>query len=855
MKKKNISLLLIPLFVLSGCFQQQPQQTEVKPPEKPISFDQPTPTNEASIAYYTENDTFATLAGASPYYMGNQPSELPGLLQYETLKQQKVQEAITLTDNLIQACKDLKTQLEPYKGAFYDFVGTAQENEDKLKKYAAESSGQILEYLVTEGALIVNYESIDPDKVVQPLTKTMLQYQKTMLAMQLGETMINDITYLLASTSALYNAFESTTNPSIKDQLSLFQKELEKIERVNPFVDKVVNTQLNLAIVLKQIETGDYYMGQATLEFMQQSLPNIKSEMEKITPNDTITSENIEAINEYEGVIETFIENMGTNTEGIDTSSLLTIELPSSNGTTTSWGIDKSMAAYAPSESQKLLGAYKSLQNTPPPEQLPSTWSKIGSALKSGASFTWSGIKSGFSKAQTGVGVTLDTIGAGTKSIFDAGFGLANGNSVSEVTSEIAGNFKKVGDNYNKGTSGSQILKDAGGMLKGAEEAAGSAAEGGVEYVVGKGWTSWAVGGITKTTVGMFTGFGKGMYKIANKQSSTGELVEGMLDVGLSLIGGSKVIVKGSQVLTGGKEMAKWSAEKAFTFLKMMGNKLEQGELKAMTAEILKNSKLTANQVLSLISNSLEMEGKEAIAVELKAISSEMNSRFAALLKDGLKTIATNIKTVPGTTYEKWVQTAFEDSIKGFKDAMIARLGNNYKDYIDNLVAAQMNKLIKTAVKEWVDAQTAPLLKDLAGKWDSGSMVITDVIVSDEFRKEAEKEGCNIADIEAQKGKTQPLNMSLNPTSETGGNMVITSADGKDQTIPFTYSEGVIKASISQEGATMSVTMTVVKETDTFKAGGPIIINFKGDSLKIIASGSASKAAPPPLEPPSEEDQ
>jgi hypothetical protein len=45
-------------------------------------------------------------------------------------------------------------------------------------------------------------------------------------------------------------------------------------------------------------------------------------------------------------------------------------------------------------------------------------------------------------------------------------------------------------------------------------------------------------------TVGMFTGLGKGIYKLANKESTAGTLIEGGLDVGLSLIGGSKTVLQ-----------------------------------------------------------------------------------------------------------------------------------------------------------------------------------------------------------------------------------------------------------------------------------------------------------------------
>jgi hypothetical protein len=64
-----------------------------------------------------------------------------------------------------------------------------------------------------------------------------------------------------------------------------------------------------------------------------------------------------------------------------------------------------------------------------------------------------------------------------------------------------------------------------------------------------------------------------------------------------------------------------------------MTKNLETSKLKTVTADILKNSKLTPGQVTSLISTSLEMEGKQAISAQLKAMSTELNKKFIDMVK------------------------------------------------------------------------------------------------------------------------------------------------------------------------------------------------------------------------------
>jgi fructose-bisphosphate aldolase class 1 len=162
----------------------------------------------------------------------------------------------------------------------------------------------------------------------------------------------------------------------------------------------------------------------------------------------------------------------------------------------------------------------------------------------------------------------------------------------------------------------------------------------------------------------MFTGLGKGIYKIADKEASAGQIVEGMLDVGLSFIGGSKVIVKGSQAMGASKDIAKRSAQKAFNYLQQMAKNLEKTELKTVTSELLKNSKLTPSQVASLITTSLEMEGKQAVATQLKVVSAELNKKFTDMLKQGVKGIYGNMTDDAAKSFKEFVKLNMESSLK-----------------------------------------------------------------------------------------------------------------------------------------------------------------------------------------------
>ena len=165
----------------------------------------------------------------------------------------------------------------------------------------------------------------------------------------------------------------------------------------------------------------------------------------------------------------------------------------------------------------------------------------------------WKGIKTGFQDAKGAVGFGMDGVNSAVKSGFDYAIGKWEGNSDKDIRDTIVDNFSKMEKNLVSGESGAETFESAEGYFDSLEEGGGSAASTAVSTVLGEGNVSWLAGHVGKISVNMFTGFGKGLAKIASTRSSDGEVAEGFLDVGLSFIGGSKVVGKASQLVAGGK--------------------------------------------------------------------------------------------------------------------------------------------------------------------------------------------------------------------------------------------------------------------------------------------------------------
>jgi len=144
-----------------------------------------------------------------------------------------------------------------------------------------------------------------------------------------------------------------------------------------------------------------------------------------------------------------------------------------------------------------------------------------------------------------------------------------------------------------------------------------------------------------------------------------------------------------------------------------------------------------------------------------------------------------------------------------------------------------------------------PALKDLAGAWPKGKMVITDVILSDDMKAAIEKakteaksdkdEGCDFTiDFEKLKGKESEADIAISAQSETAGTMTFAAGEDNAKTVPITYAEGVINGSFTDQGAVATLNIEASEEEQGHALKGTVIINYQ-DKLKILASLTASR--------------
>jgi hypothetical protein len=130
----------------------------------------------------------------------------------------------------------------------------------------------------------------------------------------------------------------------------------------------------------------------------------------------------------------------------------------------------------------------------------------------------------------------------------------------------------------------------------------------------------------------------------------------------------------------------------------------------------------------------------------------------------------------------------------------------------------------------------APPISEIVGTWP-GSITVTDVMITDEFRASAKKEGCDISEMEKSKGQTKPMSLVLEANGENAGFLILKGEDMADKKIPFTYVDGVMKASISDQGIKLDINQTFSGKTST----GEMNMDFMNGQAKISSTTSFTK--------------
>ena len=215
------------------------------------------------------------------------------------------------------------------------------------------------------------------------------------------------------------------------------------------------------------------------------------------------------------------------------------------------------------------------------------------------------------------------------------------------------------------------------------------------------------------------------------------------------------------------------------------------------------------------------------------------------------------------------------DILAHFKDKLLKDTGRNFikdgnghsKDAISvnelKLIAmnwfgtddpAERQKKYAEYLKKEFGIVISPKAELLNGQWSSSTITITAFDLgpapepSEKPSGDAGEQGCDLGDLdiynmvkkslEEQKGKPKPLTMSLQLDATGSGRMITTDEDGKKNSFPAKYKDGVLTASMSEQGAGIAFRGMVSEAAGAIYLNGSFKITLPSESGKAWVEGT-----------------
>lgn len=820
--KKPVSLILIALMsmttFLSACAGPSSRPVSAKKESKtPFAFDG---TTAEDARFALGQDSFETAMAVSPFYEGEQRFPENRLKDFETGRRAKVKEIVGEADRLAKATRRLAAKTAGLRSAYLDFLNEAGETEPKLKNMVKVSFTQLAEGQAKAAIADAQYRGLKKTESDNGFARAYIDHLRVYKAMEGADTVSRDVRNIAGSAAFSIELLSRHKSPAIKRVSAKLDREMERFDELLPDLADVADSQSRVAYGLRQLETADYYLARETEEFIADRLPEVKRQAAKLEARGSLGKEDIAFIRSYADYMGKLRARFSEQLREIDKERLIAVDTSKPAAAPT--GLD---SAWAGPTGQNYAAANQALSSPADPGKGADGW------LTSG----WNAVKSGVRKAKTAAGVTLDVAGVAVRNISQIPLNIYAGADapgswkdkgprlIKEGWQDMQANTREITNNYNKGISGATTLKTAGEYLESLETGAQDAAAWGVEGTWGKGRVSHGLGWFSKTFTGMFTGLGKGVFKLAKTGASNAELIEGTADVTFSFIGGSKVLFKASQVPGLFKGLAKstlLTGKAGLNFFLSVGTSREKAAILKEMAKSLGKSGLTQAEAAAAISGTPGLRVRQAMLEALTRSRGKIAAELGLILKGSVKSGAgESVKTVKGSLNDL-LHATFEKNMRDYRKVLNTVGGATTPELLDNLIGSMADDIIKNGLKDALAEGPSPL--ELNGEW-AGQLTITQINDSaPPPPRSSGSEGCDIdVSLPDLKGKALPMTWKLALSEQGGGTALLALVGSAGRSVPVTYTDGQIQLTISDKSSQVALGGAVSKSASgAFTAGG-----------------------------------
>lgn len=780
---------------------------------QPFTFDFKPGADQAKSL--VQGDDMATLLASSPFY---ESQSIPGqnTQEFDQARARKVDQIIADSDRLAEDAIVLKSDVDELRKALCDYLTICAKNDPKTEAFAASAGREVLRLYTLEAATEAVYKSTDTSSS-DPFTRSYMQYMKSAKAVQLGALYLQDIDNIAAFAAVGLELQSGTKNPKIAEAGKTLDDAMGKVDGMSGRIGEVMSGMRKVNYGFKQLATADYYFARTAVKFMRDSMPQLKAAAGNMKPHQCMDAQAIASTKTYLAKFDNMSAHFQKYLDSVPQSQLvpITAMAPAPSGC--------AFASYQPTDYGK---AYTVLA-TPARDtgEVKQGWLAAG----------WNGLKKVVHGTQSAVGVGLDVAGTAVKNITRVGAGIYYGNSAKEIWKDMKDNSNQIIKNWNEDKSGSEIMHNANGYINAIDEGADYIGSAGAEKIFGQGWTSWGIGKVSKATASIFTGLGKGITLVGNRDAQASDYAIGAMEIGSSFLGGSKLVLKGSQLPEFLAGLGKTSWLGTHAAYNAAGKLFENVE----KANIESGIRWATKEGFQTVGFEMRQAINQAMMAAIEKSNAALKAELGTIIDTGLKAGWANFNGTLRESLEDLLKKEFTNNIKGLTQALATAVGKDATTFGDNVVAQWAEDVLKELVDQAM-AQ-APLGKELKGVW-TGTTVFTSIEVPEAAAESAAKDGCNIgAAIKALKDKPMSTSLRLDGAASGSGNMVlqISASGGSGHPVPgrYSYDGGVVRVSQGVKGGVLAFSGEVKRMTQGYAASGPISFGGTGKQAGFRMSG------------------
>jgi hypothetical protein len=838
------------VFAVTGCGGRKTAKADGKLETKVEAGAAATPftTNYALTAYnmlsFIENDTLETAMCGGPFYPGSR--QLPGqnTAAFDKARAAKVAAVLADTRALVQACRDAQPAMAKLRASYTNYLDELREADESTVNYAGATLRALVGNTLKQAIAQAEYEALaNPETPAgKAFTASFVAYLGLAKAVALGALYLEDLNHI-AGFSAICLQREAA-NPLAATANAAFDAAMEQdfadaARALEPVAAGIAKVQDGL----RRLASADHYFAREAIDFMQTEVARLQPVVAALAVREGLTAQDVADTRQlFDGYVWWVGELRGIVAQTAAATDIVQVERPRTDFNP--FGVSVAYAdGYTPGKDYgKAVGALTDAPQVSPPTE------------EGYLSKAWGGVKTVFGKAKTGLGVVIDGTGVAVSIVSSVGTGIYYGNSTSDIVDNIGAAAEEAVDNYDKGMSGAKTFKTAGEYIEAVEQGAGDMAGAAVGGTLSWGakkagastetqksiasWSGWAAGGITKISVGMFTGMAKGIYKVSSKESSTADVVAGIVDIGLSAIGSSKVLLKSSQIpglVKGSYQGMKELGRSILNLGRSAANVAERKEIEASIRATLAAGNLAPAAINRLMTDSVRLEIAEATAKALAETRGQIMTKLRDLIASGGKQWWVDLKGTITSSWTDLVKKSFVRGGQGYLDAGTTVMGATVGEYVENLVAAgARDGWLSDFVNEAI--AIAPDPGQVDGKY-TGGLLVQNIDIPPGSEKTAEEAKCREAFLQ-MKGKTIPLNLAVDATN---GQATMTNQKGST-TGTCSYSNGKLTVSVSSEGSTLTMSgVAKLRKEGGVSLAGSWRLPFKGSAILLTGTWTATK--------------